>query len=82
VAELIGVNAFRDLDIRFIGAGAVVNRDVLPYALIVGNPARQIGWMSAHGERLRFNEQGRATCPGSGLLYQLINGAVVPTVVE
>jgi UDP-2-acetamido-3-amino-2,3-dideoxy-glucuronate N-acetyltransferase len=66
----------------FIGAGALVNRDVLPYALIVGNPGRQIGWMSAHGERLHFDAKGEATCPGSGLIYALIQGTVVPTVVE
>ncbi len=60
----------------FIGAGAVVTKAVKPYALIVGNPARQIGWMSEHGERLHFDEKGEATCPGSGKRYHLENGAV------
>jgi UDP-2-acetamido-3-amino-2,3-dideoxy-glucuronate N-acetyltransferase len=60
----------------FIGAGALVRNDVPPYALIVGNPGRQIGWMSEHGERLHFDEQGEATCPGSGENYKLIDGAV------
>jgi UDP-2-acetamido-3-amino-2,3-dideoxy-glucuronate N-acetyltransferase len=60
----------------FIGAGALVRNDVPPYALIVGNPGRQIGWMSEHGERLHFDEQGEATCPGSGENYRLIDGTV------
>ena len=55
----------------FIGAGAVVTRQVLPYALVVGNPARQIGWMSEYGHRLEFDENGLATCPESGEKYQL-----------
>lgn len=60
----------------FIGAGAVVTKDVPAYALIVGNPGRQIGWMSEHGERLYFNEQGEAVCPGSQERYYLSGGRV------
>ncbi|MBP8238922.1 MAG: N-acetyltransferase [Saprospiraceae bacterium] len=60
----------------FIGAGALVRNDVPPYALIVGNPGRQIGWMSEHGERLHFDAAGEATCPGSGENYRLLDGAV------
>ncbi|MCE3008906.1 MAG: N-acetyltransferase [Bacteroidetes bacterium] len=56
----------------FIGAGAVVTRSVPDYALIVGNPGRQIGWMSAHGHRLHFDEAGLATCPGDGQHYRLL----------
>jgi UDP-2-acetamido-3-amino-2,3-dideoxy-glucuronate N-acetyltransferase len=55
----------------FIGAGTVVTKEVKPYALVVGSPARQIGWMSEHGERLHFNENGEANCPGSGERYRL-----------
>ena len=59
-----------------VGAGSVVTKDVKPYALVVGNPARQIGWISAHGERLEFDEDGIATCPATGERYVLREGAV------
>ena len=55
----------------FIGAGAVVIREVLPYALVVGNPSKQIGWMSEYGHRLEFNSKGLASCPESGEVYKL-----------
>jgi UDP-2-acetamido-3-amino-2,3-dideoxy-glucuronate N-acetyltransferase len=55
----------------FIGAGAVVTRAVKPYALVVGNPARQTGWVSEYGHRLNFNTDGLATCPESGDKYQI-----------
>ena len=57
----------------FVCAGAVVKGDVKPYALMVGVPARQIGWMSRHGEKLDLpvDGQGRASCPASGDLYEL-----------
>lgn len=60
----------------FIGAGAVVTKNVAPYALVLGNPARQIGWMSAHGHRLHFNAAGRAQCPESGTTYVLADGVL------
>ena len=59
-----------------IGAGTVVVRDVPDYALMVGNPARQIGWMSEHGERLRFDSDNVAFCPGSGERYILEDNQV------
>lgn len=60
----------------FIGAGAVVAHDVPAYSLVVGNPAKQIGWMSAYGQRLIFDEQGLAQCAESGERYSLINNEV------
>lgn len=61
----------------FVGAGAVINRDVPDFALMVGVPARQIGWMSRHGERLALplTGDGEATCPATGERYQLRDGA-------
>jgi UDP-2-acetamido-3-amino-2,3-dideoxy-glucuronate N-acetyltransferase len=63
-------------EFAFIGAGAVVVKEVLPYALVVGNPSKQIGWMSEYGHRLDFNEEGIATCPESQESYQLKDGRV------
>lgn len=60
----------------FIGAGAVVTKNVPAYALMVGNPARQIGWMSQYGHRLNFDANGVASCPESNQKYQLANGQV------
>ncbi len=61
----------------FIGAGTVVTKTVLPFALIVGNPGRQIGWMSEYGHRLEFNTDGIAVCPESAQEYQLKNQQVI-----
>ncbi|TSJ45584.1 acyltransferase [Fluviicola chungangensis] len=60
----------------FIGAGSVVTKEVPAYALVVGNPARQIGWMSAFGHRLTFDENGFAVCPESNERYQLTDNRV------
>lgn len=60
----------------FIGAGAVVTKEVLDYALVVGNPSKQIGWMSEYGHRLHFDENGIATCPESNDTFELKDGSV------
>lgn len=74
----IGANATIVCGIRlgryaFVGAGAVVTRDVPAYALVVGNPARQVGWMSAYGHRLVFDADGNAVCPESGQVYRRLS---------
>jgi UDP-2-acetamido-3-amino-2,3-dideoxy-glucuronate N-acetyltransferase len=58
----------------FVGAGATVTRDVPDFALVVGAPARIVGWMSPHGERLVFDPQGRARCPATGESFLLVDG--------
>ncbi len=63
-------------EFAFIGAGAVVTKEVLPYALVVGNPARQIGWMSEYGHRLEFDQNNVAECPESHEKYTMENGKV------
>jgi UDP-2-acetamido-3-amino-2,3-dideoxy-glucuronate N-acetyltransferase len=60
----------------FIGAGAVVTKYVPPYALVVGNPAKHIGWMSVYGHKLIFNEEGLAICPEGKDKYKLDNKRV------
>ena len=61
----------------FIGAGSVVTKEVKPYALVVGNPSKQIGWISEYGHRLKFDENGFATCLESKEKYKLSNNSVV-----
>jgi len=61
----------------FIGAGAVITKNVPPYALVVGNPAKQVGWMSEYGNKLVFDKDGRAICSESQEVYILIKGSVM-----
>lgn len=63
----------------FIGAGAVVTKVIPPYALVVGNPAKQIGWVSEYGHRLHFDKNGNAVCEESKQEYQLVNNQVSRT---
>lgn len=63
----------------FVGAGAVVTKSVAAYALVLGNPAQQVGWMSAFGHRLTFDTVGMATCPESGQKYRLNSEGVAPS---
>lgn len=77
----IGANAtivcgFNIGEYAFIGAGAVITKEVKPYALVVGNPAKQIGWMSEYGHRLNFDKVGEATCSESDEKYLLENDLV------
>jgi UDP-2-acetamido-3-amino-2,3-dideoxy-glucuronate N-acetyltransferase len=60
----------------FIGAGAVITKTVPAFALMVGNPARQMGWMSEYGEKLTFDSKGKATCEATGDQYELNNNQV------
>jgi len=59
-----------------IGAGAVITKDVADYALVVGNPAKQTGWVSEYGHRLNFDETGTAVCPETGEIYSLVENQV------
>jgi len=65
----------------FIGAGAVVTKKVLPFALVVGNPSRQIGWVSEYGHRLKFNENNEAICKESGEKYTYVNGKIKKSLI-
>jgi UDP-2-acetamido-3-amino-2,3-dideoxy-glucuronate N-acetyltransferase len=81
----IGANATIICGIRigryaFIGAGAVVTRDVAPFELVIGNPARHSGWMSEYGHRLNFNPEGIAECPESKENYKLENNRVIKLI--
>jgi len=66
-------------EFAFIGAGAVVLKHVENYALVVGNPAKHIGWMSEYGHRLKFDENNNAVCPESKIKYKLNNNKVTKT---
>jgi UDP-2-acetamido-3-amino-2,3-dideoxy-glucuronate N-acetyltransferase len=63
-------------EFALIGAGAVITKEVKPYALVVGNPARQIGWVSEFGHRLHFDTDGKAICPETGQVYVMENSNV------
>lgn len=81
IGATIGANATivcgHDIgEYAFIGAGSVITKTVKPYALVVGNPAKQIGWMSEFGHRLIFNKENQAVCPESKIKYELIDEQV------
>ena len=63
-------------NVLIIGAGAVVTKSVPAYALVVGNPARQTGWMSEYGHKLKFDKEGKAVCHESNIMYELKDGVV------
>ena len=65
-----------------IGAGAVITKSVKPYALVVGNPAKQIGWVSAFGNKLHFDTNGLAECIESGEKYKLEDGNVSQLIIK
>jgi UDP-2-acetamido-3-amino-2,3-dideoxy-glucuronate N-acetyltransferase len=64
-----------------IGAGSVITKDVLPYSLMVGNPAKQIAWVGEFGNKLNFNQAGEATCSESGQTYSIQNGKITRTTL-
>jgi len=66
----------------FIGAGAVVTKEIKAFALVVGNPSKQIGWVSEYGHRLNFDNRGNASCPETKDQYQLVNGEVQKKIFE
>lgn len=66
----------------FIGAGAVITKTVKPFALMVGNPAKQLGWMSEYGHRLEFNEENIAVCPETGDKYVIENEMVAKLITK
>jgi UDP-2-acetamido-3-amino-2,3-dideoxy-glucuronate N-acetyltransferase len=63
-------------EFAFVGAGAVVTKTVAAYALVIGNPARHVGWVSEYGHKLKFNTTGEATCPESQQKYLLQSGSI------
>lgn len=66
----------------FVGAGTVVTKEVLPYAMVVGNPAKQIGWMSEYGCKLVFDENAKAVCAESGEVYELLESKVCKLIID